>query len=160
MTRTIDETEYLLLLSASAQESRRRMNTRSTEKVLANIDKGAVTTIPEKLGNVILRTDGRILIEDVIKTICNYAGVSRELLLGHGRQHSCSYYRHNAIWLAKKLTGRGVGEIGRRFGGRNYTSILYAIRQVEKKMVSSESLRKELEFLVEFLQSHATDGDG
>ncbi len=60
--------------------------------------------------------------------------------------------RQVAMYLSKALTLRSLPEIGRRFGGRDHTTVLHAVRKIEGLSNSNSALREELELLKRMLQ--------
>ena len=56
------------------------------------------------------------------------------------------------MYLAKKLTSRSLPEIGRRFGGRDHTTVLHAVRKIEHLVGNDTSLADEIESLKRQLQ--------
>jgi chromosomal replication initiator protein len=59
--------------------------------------------------------------------------------------------RQIGMWLAKQLTARSLPEIGRRFGNRDHTTVLHAIRKIEGELNGNQRLRDELEDLKKML---------
>ena len=51
------------------------------------------------------------------------------------------------MYLAKKMTPRSLPEIGRRFGGRDHSTVLHAVRKIEELMKADEHLAREVEML-------------
>jgi chromosomal replication initiator protein len=51
------------------------------------------------------------------------------------------------MWLAKQLTTRSLPDIGRRFGGRDHTTVLHAVRRIEALKASDSQLARDLEIL-------------
>jgi chromosomal replication initiator protein len=60
--------------------------------------------------------------------------------------------RQIAMYLAKTLTLRSLPEIGRRFGGRDHTTVLHAVRKIEGLVGSDTALSDEIELLKRQLQ--------
>jgi chromosomal replication initiator protein len=56
------------------------------------------------------------------------------------------------MYLAKTLTLRSLPEIGRRFGGRDHTTVLHAVRKIENLVNNDTSLAEEIELLKRQLQ--------
>jgi chromosomal replication initiator protein len=56
------------------------------------------------------------------------------------------------MYLAKTLTSRSLPEIGRRFGGRDHTTVLHAIRKIESLKQNDGALKEELESLSRMLK--------
>jgi chromosomal replication initiator protein len=60
--------------------------------------------------------------------------------------------RQIAMYLAKSLTLRSLPEIGRRFGGRDHTTVLHAVRKIEGMVVKDQELATEIDHLKRMLQ--------
>jgi chromosomal replication initiator protein len=60
--------------------------------------------------------------------------------------------RQVALYLAKTLTLRSLPEIGRRFGGRDHTTVLHAVRKIEGLVGNDMALAEEIEILKRQLQ--------
>lgn len=59
------------------------------------------------------------------------------------------------MYLAKVLTPRSLPEIGRRFGGRDHTTVLHAVRKIEDLVCGDQTLAKELELLKRLIGEQA-----
>ncbi|HRD47250.1 MAG TPA: helix-turn-helix domain-containing protein, partial [Caulobacter sp.] len=57
-----------------------------------------------------------------------------------------------AMWLAKQLTTRSLPDIGRRFGGRDHTTVLHAVRRIEALKADDAQLARDLEALTRKLR--------
>ena len=55
--------------------------------------------------------------------------------------------RHVAMYLAKQLTTRSLPEIGRKFGGRDHTTVMYGIRRIEERRPKEPALDEDLDRL-------------
>ena len=60
--------------------------------------------------------------------------------------------RQIAMYLAKMLTPRSLPEIGRRFGGRDHTTVLHAVRKIEALVDGDKALAEEIELLKRLIQ--------
>jgi chromosomal replication initiator protein len=89
----------------------------------------------------------RIKIEDILRIVSRHYGVSKGDLLSQRRHRSVVWPRQIGMYLAKHLTARSLPEIGRRFGDRDHTTVLHAIRKIEGQMNADARLRDELEEL-------------
>jgi chromosomal replication initiator protein len=56
------------------------------------------------------------------------------------------------MYLAKKLTSRSLPEIGRRFGGRDHSTVLHAVRKIEELMQSDDRLAREVALLMRLIE--------
>ncbi len=78
--------------------------------------------------------------------------VSRADLLSSRRTANVVRPRQVAMYLAKTLTLRSLPEIGRRFGGRDHTTVLHAVRKIENLVSTDTALAEEIELLKRQLQ--------
>lgn len=93
----------------------------------------------------------RIKIEDILRIISRHYGVSKSDLLSQRRHRSVVWPRQIGMYLAKQLTQRSLPEIGRRFGNRDHTTVLHAIRKIEGQLDQNTRLRDELDELKKIL---------
>jgi chromosomal replication initiator protein len=94
----------------------------------------------------------RVRIEDIQRIVARQYNVSRSDLLSSRRTANVVRPRQIAMYLAKTLTLRSLPEIGRRFGGRDHTTVLHAVRKIEGLIGSDNSLAAEIESLKSQLQ--------
>jgi chromosomal replication initiator protein len=89
----------------------------------------------------------RIKIEDIQRVVARQYNVSRSDLLSSRRTANVVRPRQVAMYLAKTLTLRSLPEIGRRFGGRDHTTVLHAVRKIEALVGKDNTLQDEVESL-------------
>ncbi|MBN9027870.1 MAG: chromosomal replication initiator protein DnaA, partial [Rhizobiales bacterium] len=89
----------------------------------------------------------RVKIEDIQKIVSRHYNVSKADLLSSRRTRTIVRPRQIAMYLSKTLTPRSLPEIGRRFGGRDHTTVLHAVRKVEEMMQGDQHLAEEIELL-------------
>ncbi len=89
----------------------------------------------------------RVRIEDIQRIVARQYNVSRSDLLSSRRTANVVRPRQIAMYLAKTLTLRSLPEIGRRFGGRDHTTVLHAVRKIEGLIGTDNSLAAEIESL-------------
>ncbi len=94
----------------------------------------------------------RVRIDDILRTVSKHYGVNRGDLLSGRRNRSIVRPRQIGMYLAKLLTSRSLPEIGRRFGNRDHTTVLHAIRKIEQLMNDDNQLREEIELLKRLLR--------
>ena len=94
----------------------------------------------------------RIKIEDIQRVVARQYNVSRSDLLSSRRTANVVRPRQVAMYLAKTLTLRSLPEIGRRFGGRDHTTVLHAVRKIEALVARDTALSEEVESLKRQLQ--------
>ncbi len=98
-----------------------------------------------------LREPKRVRIEDIQKLVAARYNVSRADILSDRRTAAVVKPRQIAMYLAKALTLRSLPEIGRRFGGRDHTTVLHAVRKVEKAIEDDRVLHDEVDLLKRML---------
>ncbi|MCF6199457.1 MAG: chromosomal replication initiator protein DnaA [Hyphomicrobiaceae bacterium] len=89
----------------------------------------------------------RVRIDDILRSISQTYAVSRGDLLSARRTRSIVRPRQIGMYLSKQLTSRSLPEIGRRFGGRDHTTVIHAIKKIEELMNADPNLRDEIETL-------------
>ena len=94
----------------------------------------------------------RVKIEDIQKLVATHYSVSRADILSSRRTAVVVKPRQVAMFLSKTLTMRSLPEIGRRFGGRDHTTVLHAVRKIEALAQTDGVLRDELDLLKRMLQ--------
>jgi chromosomal replication initiator protein len=99
-----------------------------------------------------IREPRRIRIEDIQKVVASHYNVSKHDLLSARRTRAIVRPRQIAMYLAKTMTPRSFPEIGKRFGGRDHTTVLHAVRKVEELAAADEHLKQEIELLRRMIQ--------
>ncbi|WP_237155251.1 chromosomal replication initiator protein DnaA [Oryzibacter oryziterrae] len=95
----------------------------------------------------------RVKIEDIQRVVSKHFNVSKQDLLSSRRTRTIVWPRQIAMYLAKALTLRSLPEIGRRFGGRDHTTVLHAVRKVEELLGTDDALMQEIEVLKRMLEA-------
>jgi chromosomal replication initiator protein len=94
----------------------------------------------------------RIRIDDILKVVGRHYNVGRADLLSPRRAQAIVRPRQVGMYLAKKLTARSLPEIGRRFGGRDHSTVLHAVRKIEELMASDDRLAREVGLLAKMIE--------
>jgi chromosomal replication initiator protein len=89
----------------------------------------------------------RVRIEDIQRIVARHYNVSRQELVSNRRTRVIVKPRQIAMYLAKTMTPRSFPEIGRRFGGRDHTTVLHAVRKIEELIGDDTKLGHEVELL-------------
>jgi chromosomal replication initiator protein len=95
----------------------------------------------------------RIKIDDILRVVSKHFGVSRGDILSQRRHRSVVWPRQIGMYLAKQLTSRSLPEIGRRFGGRDHTTVLHAIRKIDNELKGNAKLKDEIDDLKRMLNN-------
>lgn len=94
----------------------------------------------------------RIKIDDIMRVVGKHYNVAKADLLSPRRARSIVRPRQIGMYLAKRLTSRSLPEIGRRFGGRDHSTVLHAVRKVEELLQQDEQLQREVVLLTKLLE--------
>jgi chromosomal replication initiator protein len=94
----------------------------------------------------------KVKIEEIQRIVARHYNVSRGDLLSSRRTANVVRPRQIAMYLAKTLTLRSLPEIGRRFGGRDHTTVLHAVRKIEGLVGNDGALAEEIESIKRELQ--------
>ncbi len=89
----------------------------------------------------------RIKVEDILRIVSRHFAVSKADILSDRRHRSVVRPRQIGMYLAKQLTSRSLPEIGRRFGNRDHTTVLHAIRKIDRELGDNPRLKDEIEEL-------------
>ena len=95
----------------------------------------------------------RITVDEIQKVTADYYGLKQADLLSERRTRAVARPRQTAMYLAKSLTTRSYPDIGRRFGGRDHTTVLHAVRTIERLSAEDAQLARDVEALTRKLRS-------
>ena len=95
----------------------------------------------------------RVKIEDIQRVVSKHYNVTKADLLSARRTRTIVRPRQIAMYLAKVMTPRSLPEIGRRFGNRDHTTVLHAVRKIEELSRGDATLAQELELLKRMLDA-------
>jgi chromosomal replication initiator protein len=88
----------------------------------------AVATLGDSLRGAVRR----VTIDEIQKRVCDHFEVKPLDLVSERRARAIARPRQIAMYLAKRLTTRSLPEIGRKFGGRDHSTVIHAVRRVEE----------------------------
>jgi chromosomal replication initiator protein len=94
----------------------------------------------------------RITVDEIQKTVADYFKLKQADLLSERRTRAVARPRHMAMYLAKQLTTRSYPDIGRRFGGRDHTTVLHAVKRIEALKATEAGLATDLETITRKLK--------
>lgn len=97
----------------------------------------------------------RIRIEEIQRIVAKHYNVSKAELLSSRRTRNIVKPRQVAMYLAKVMTPRSLPEIGRRFGGRDHTTVLHAVRKIEDLSGKDAAIAQEMDLLRRLIADQA-----
>ena len=86
-------------------------------------------------------------IEEIQRRVAEHYGIRIADMHSSRRARAVARPRQVAMYLAKQLTPRSLPEIGRKFGGRDHTTVMYAIRKIEDLRTTEPLLSDDIETL-------------
>jgi chromosomal replication initiator protein len=107
----------------------------------------------EVLQDLIRSNDRRVSIAEIQRHVAEYFNVRLSDLLSARRARAVARPRQVAMYLAKQLTSRSLPEIGRKFGGRDHTTVMHAVRRIEELRETDSSLDQDIENLRRTLET-------
>jgi chromosomal replication initiator protein len=105
------------------------------------------------LSDILRASDRKVTIEEIQRRVAEHYNVRLSDLIGPKRVRTIARPRQIAMYLAKQLTPRSLPEIGRRFGGRDHTTIMHGVRRIEELMTTDSQLSDDLQMLRRQLES-------
>jgi len=94
----------------------------------------------------------RITVDEIQKTVADHFSLKQADLLSERRTRAVARPRQIAMWLCKQHTTRSYPDIGRRFGGRDHTTVLHGVRKIEELMAQDEQIARDVEALTRKLR--------
>lgn len=106
----------------------------------------------EVLQDLLRASERRITIDEIQRKSAEFFNVRLSDMLSARRARAVARPRQVAMYLAKQLTERSLPEIGRKFGGRDHTTVIHAVRRIEQLRESDTALNEDVEKLQRLLQ--------
>lgn len=129
---------------------------------------GALNTLVARVGGEISRltldeaqailrphlacTDKRVTVDQIQKAVAEHYGLKQTDMISERRARAVARPRQAAMWIAKQITTRSLPDIGRRFGGRDHTTVLHAVRRIEALKADDPVLARDLDVLLRKLR--------
>ena len=94
----------------------------------------------------------RITVDEIQKVVADHFNLKQADLLSERRTRAIARPRQIAMYLCKQHTTRSYPDIGRRFGGRDHTTVLHGVRKIEELMPKEEQIARDVEALTRKLR--------
>ncbi len=104
------------------------------------------------LADVLRASDRKVTIEEIQRKVAEHYNIRLSDMIGPKRVRTIARPRQVAMYLAKTLTTRSLPDIGRRFGGRDHTTIMHGIRKVEELKATDGQLAEDIDLLRRLLE--------
>ena len=129
---------------------------------------GALNTLVARVGGDIARltldeaqailrphlsvSERKVTVDTIQKVVAEHYALKQADLLSERRARAIARPRQVAMWLAKQITTRSLPDIGRRFGGRDHTTVLHAVRRIESLKADDPVLARDVDMLLRKLR--------
>jgi len=108
-------------------------------------------TAHEVLQDLLRASDRRVTIDEIQRKVAEHFNIKFAEMTSSRRARVVARPRQVAMYLAKQLTQRSLPEIGRKFGGRDHTTVMHAVRQIEKLAQIDRALAEDVDVLQRML---------
>jgi chromosomal replication initiator protein len=115
----------------------------------ADVTKTVVTleSTQDVLSDLLRAHDRRITIDEIQRKVAEHYNIRLPDMHSARRARNVARPRQVAMYLAKQLTSRSLPEIGRKFGGRDHTTVMHAVRKVEELMKEDPQILQDVEIV-------------
>lgn len=113
----------------------------------------SLETTQEVLKDLLRANDRRVSIEDIQKQVAGHYNIKVSDMHSARRSRSVARPRQVAMYLSKKFTPKSLPEIGRKFGGKDHTTVMHAVKRVDEIMAIDHEFAQEVELLARMLQN-------
>jgi len=105
------------------------------------------------LADILRASDRKITIDEIQRKVSEHYNIRLSEIIGPRRVRTIARPRQIAMYLAKQLTSRSLPEIGRRFGGRDHTTVMHGVKRVEELKLLDNQIAEDLELLRRSLEA-------
>lgn len=95
----------------------------------------------------------RISVEEIIDHVASYYKVPVDTIRERNRRKEVAHSRQIAMYIAKNLTNHSLKTIGLHFGGRDHSTVIHAVKQVENLIEKDENARNEINYIIAHLNT-------
>jgi chromosomal replication initiator protein len=106
----------------------------------------------EVLKDLLRANDRRITVDEIQKRVAEHFNIRMSDMHSARRARAVARPRQVAMYLAKQLTPRSLPEIGRKFGGRDHTTVMHAVRKIEELRETDQVLSEDVDLLKRMLE--------
>ena len=112
-----------------------------------------VDSAEEVLHDLLRKNDRRVTIDEIQRRVAEHYNIRGADMHSARRAREIARPRQVAMYLCKMLTPRSLPEIGKKFGGRDHTTVIHAIRRIEELSVADKALAEDIVILTRLLQT-------
>jgi len=112
-----------------------------------------VETAQVVLQDLLKSNNKKITIEEIQKKVAEHFNIRFTDMHSPRRSRSVARPRQIAMYLAKSITARSLPEIGRKFGGRDHTTVMHAVKKIEELKQEDNNFNEDIELLKRLIDS-------
>jgi len=105
------------------------------------------------LSDVLRASERKITVEEIQRKVSEHYNIRLSDMIGPKRVRAYARPRQVAMYLAKTMTSRSLPEIGRRFGGRDHTTVMHGVKRIEELKSKDAHMAEDLELLRRALEA-------
>jgi len=105
------------------------------------------------LSDVLRASERKITVEEIQRKVSEHYNIRLSDMIGPKRVRTYARPRQVAMYLAKTMTSRSLPEIGRRFGGRDHTTVMHGVKRIEELKSKDAHMAEDLELLRRALEA-------
>ncbi|MEP3442622.1 MAG: chromosomal replication initiator protein DnaA [Sulfitobacter sp.] len=105
------------------------------------------------LADVLRASERKVTVEEIQRKVSDHYNIRLSDMIGPKRLRSYARPRQVAMYLCKQMTSRSLPEIGRRFGGRDHTTVMHGVKRIEELKISDGQIAEDLELLRRALEA-------
>ncbi len=105
------------------------------------------------LGDILRASDRKVTVEEIQRKVSEHYNIRLSDLIGPKRVRTIARPRQVAMYLAKHLTSRSLPEIGRRFGGRDHTTVMHGVKRIDELKSVDDQIAEDIELLRRALEA-------
>ena len=109
--------------------------------------------VQECLADILRASDRKVTIDEIIRKVSDHYNLRMTDILSPRRARTVARPRQVAMFLAKTLTSKSLPEIGRRFGGRDHTTVIHAVKKIEELKSIDNQIAEDVELLRRMLEA-------
>ena len=109
--------------------------------------------VQDLLKDLLKSSQRKVNIEEIQKKVSQHFNIKVSDMSSARRSRTVARPRQVAMYLSKNLTSRSLPEIGRRFGNRDHTTVIHAVRKVEELRDKDVSFDEDVQLLIRMLES-------
>ncbi|MCK4862443.1 MAG: chromosomal replication initiator protein DnaA, partial [Rhodobacteraceae bacterium] len=107
----------------------------------------------ECLADILRASERKVTVEEIMRQVADHYNLRMSDLLSPRRARSVARPRQVAMFLSKMLTSKSLPDIGRRFGGRDHTTVIHAVKKVEELKMTDSQIAEDVELLRRMLEA-------